>query len=127
LFSIFFLLMFPALLEAAKLLEIFVIDTEGGKALLIVSPSGQSMLVDTGFPGNNDRDTNRIVEAVRAAGIKKLDFLVVTHYDLDHVNNSTCNGCEDPGSHLYRSRTADCGRSEHRQGRRRLPRCCGQG
>jgi competence protein ComEC len=87
LFSVFFLLMFPALLQAAKTLEIYVIDTEGGKSLLIVSPSGQSMLVDTGFPGNNDRDTNRIVEAARAAGVKKLDFLVVTHYDLDHVNN----------------------------------------
>jgi beta-lactamase superfamily II metal-dependent hydrolase len=86
-FSIFFMLMLPALLHAAKTMEIYVIDTEGGKSLLIVSPSGQSMLVDTGFPGNNDRDTNRIVEAVRAAGIKKLDFLVVTHYDLDHVNN----------------------------------------
>jgi len=80
-------LLFPALLYAAKTLDVYVIDTEGGKALLIVSPSGQSMLVDTGFPGNNDRDTNRIVEAVRAAGIKKLDYLVVTHYDLDHVNN----------------------------------------
>ena len=60
LFSVFLLLMFPALLQAAKTLEIYVIDTEGGKSLLIVSPSGRSMLVDTGFPGNNDRDTNRI-------------------------------------------------------------------
>src|SRR5512143_1285564 len=74
-------------LPASKTLDIWAIDTEGGKALLIVSPAGQSMLVDTGFPGNNDRDTNRIVEAARAAGVKKLDFLVVTHYDLDHVNN----------------------------------------
>src|SRR5512144_1049252 len=87
LLSILFLLIFPALLQAAKTLDIYVIDTEGGKALLIVSPSGHSMLVDTGFPGNNDRDTNRILEAARAAGVKKLDFLVVTHYDLDHVNN----------------------------------------
>ena len=77
----------PAFLPAAKTLEMYVIDTEGGKALLLISPSGQSMLVDTGFPGNNDRDTNRIEEAVKAAGIKKLDFLLVTHYDLDHVNN----------------------------------------
>ncbi len=87
LLSILFLLMFPALLHAARTLEIYIIDTEGGKAMLIVSPSGQSMLVDAGFPGNNDRDTNRIVEAARAAGVDKLDFLVVTHYDLDHVNN----------------------------------------
>jgi competence protein ComEC len=87
LLSIFFLLMFPALLQAAKTLEIYVIDTEGGKSLLIVSPSGQSMLVDTGMPGRNNRDTNRILEAAQTAGIKKIDFLVVTHYDFDHVEN----------------------------------------
>ena len=52
-------------LSAAKTLDMYVIDTEGGKALLIVSPSGQSMLIDTGFPGYNDRDTNRIVEAAQ--------------------------------------------------------------
>ena len=66
----------------------WVVDTEGGKALLLVAPSGRSMLIDTGFPGNNERDTTRIVEACNAAGVKKLDVLVTTHYDLDHVNNT---------------------------------------
>jgi competence protein ComEC len=80
-------LAFSSPLPAAKPLEIYVIDTEGGKALLIVTPSGQSILVDAGFPGYSDRDAIRIEEAARAAGIKKFDFLVVTHYDLDHVNN----------------------------------------
>jgi beta-lactamase superfamily II metal-dependent hydrolase len=65
----------------------YVIDTEGGKALLLVSPSGQSLLIDAGFPGFNDRDAMRIEEAAKAAGIRKFDFLVVTHYDLDHVGN----------------------------------------
>jgi len=46
------------------------------------------MLIDTGFPGNNDRDTNRILEACQLAGVKKLDILVTTHYDLDHVSNT---------------------------------------
>jgi competence protein ComEC len=75
-------------LPAAKTLDMWAIDTEGGKALLILNPSGQSMLIDTGFPGNNDRDTNRILEACQAAGVKKIDILVTTHYDLDHVNNT---------------------------------------
>jgi len=96
LLAITLFLLFPALLHAAKTLDMYVIDTEGGKALLIVSPSGQSMLVDTGFPGNNERDTNRIMEAVRAAGVKKLDFLVVTHYDLDHVNNVPATAAKIP-------------------------------
>jgi len=76
-------------LPGAKTFDMWVVDTEGGKAVLLVSPSGQSMLIDTGFPGFNDRDTNRIVEACQAAGVKKLDVLVTTHYDLDHVSNTS--------------------------------------
>jgi beta-lactamase superfamily II metal-dependent hydrolase len=74
-------------LPAARDLEVYVIDTEGGKAMLVVSPSGQSMLVDAGFPGYNGRDADRIAEAARAAGVRQFDYLVVTHYDLDHVAN----------------------------------------
>ncbi len=81
-------LVFAWALPAAKTLDLWAIDTEGGKSVLILSPSGQSMLIDTGFPGNNDRDTNRILEACQAAGVKKIDILVTTHYDLDHVNNT---------------------------------------
>lgn len=77
-----------ATFAAGKTLDVWVIDTEGGKAVLIVSPAGQSMLIDTGFPGSNDRDTNRILEACRLAGVKKLDVLLTTHYDLDHVSNT---------------------------------------
>ncbi len=80
------LLLAPAY-PADKTLEMYVIDTEGGKALLIVSPSGQSMLIDCGFPGFNGRDAMRIEEAAEAAGVKRLDFLVITHYDSDHVDN----------------------------------------
>ena len=36
-----------------KPLDIYFMDTEGGQATLFVSPSGQSMLVDTGFPGQS--------------------------------------------------------------------------
>ncbi len=74
-------------LSAAKTLEMYVIDVEGGKSLLIVSPSGESMLVDAGNPGNNGRDAGRIVDAVHAAGLQHLDYLLVTHYDGDHVGN----------------------------------------
>jgi competence protein ComEC len=86
--SALLVLLFSCTSFAAKTLDIYVIDTEGGKAMMIVSPSGQSMLVDTGFPGFNDRDAIRIEEAARAAGVKKFDFLLTTHYDLDHVNNT---------------------------------------
>ena len=83
-----FCLVSAAAFAAGKTLDVWVIDTEGGKAVLVVSPAGQSMLIDTGFPGSNDRDTNRILEACRLAGVKKLDILLTTHYDLDHVSNT---------------------------------------
>jgi beta-lactamase superfamily II metal-dependent hydrolase len=80
-------LLFVSALTAAKTLDMYVVDVEGGKALLLVSPSGQSMLIDAGNPGNNDRDAARIVEACQAAGVKQIDYMVVSHYDGDHVAN----------------------------------------
>lgn len=65
----------------------YVIDTEGGKAMLVIGPSGRSMLVDAGFPGFQDRDAIRIEQLTKANGIERLDYLVVTHYDVDHVGN----------------------------------------
>ena len=86
--AILFTFLTLAALPAAKL-DMWAIDVEGGKSLLILSPSGQSMLIDTGFPGSNDRDTTRILEACQAAGVKKIDILVTSHYDMDHVGNVT--------------------------------------
>ena len=68
-----------------KPLQIYAIDVEGGQATLIVSPSGQSLLIDTGWPGFNGRDADRIVAAAKVAGVKKLDYVLVTHYHRDHV------------------------------------------
>jgi beta-lactamase superfamily II metal-dependent hydrolase len=74
-----------AILPAAKNLEIYAIDVEGGQATLIVSPAGESMLVDTGWSGHNKRDAERIAAAAKVAGVKKIDYLVITHYHTDHV------------------------------------------
>jgi beta-lactamase superfamily II metal-dependent hydrolase len=74
-----------ALLPAAKNLEIYFIDVEGGQATLFVAPSGESMLVDTGWSGNNSRDANRIAAAAKHAGVKAIDFLLITHFHEDHV------------------------------------------
>jgi competence protein ComEC len=72
-------------LPAAGKLEIYCIDVEGGKATLWVAPSGESMLVDAGWSGHNHRDAERIAAAAKAAGVKKIDFLVITHYHTDHA------------------------------------------
>jgi beta-lactamase superfamily II metal-dependent hydrolase len=64
-------------------LDIYIADTEGGKAALFVSPSGQTLLIDSGNPGG--RDTDRIMAMFADAGIKQIDYLISTHYHVDHV------------------------------------------
>jgi beta-lactamase superfamily II metal-dependent hydrolase len=85
LLAVFLLAGSAALLPAAKNLEVYSIDVEGGQATLVVSPGGESLLVDTGWGGHNKRDAERIAAAAKAAGVKKIDYLVITHYHTDHV------------------------------------------
>ncbi len=80
----------PVVLGAeSKSLQIFFVDVEGGQATLIVSPSGQSMLIDTGWPGFDGRDAGRIISAAKAAGIDRIDYVLVTHFHRDHVGGVT--------------------------------------
>ncbi len=70
---------------ATQTLDIYFIDVEGGQSTLIASPSGESLLVDTGYAGNEGRDSGRVVSAAKAAGIKRIDYLLITHFHGDHV------------------------------------------
>jgi competence protein ComEC len=65
-------------------MDIYWIDVEGGAATLVVSPSGESMLIDTGFEVDG-RDAKRIHAAAQHAGLKKIDYVVISHYHADHV------------------------------------------
>src|SRR3954469_9645923 len=69
----------------ARNLDIYWVDVEGGAATLIVTPEGQSLLVDSGWGVPDDRDAKRIFEVTQRAGLKKIDYLVITHYHGDHV------------------------------------------
>jgi beta-lactamase superfamily II metal-dependent hydrolase len=69
---------------AAQNLKVYAIDVEGGKATLYIAPSGQTLLVDAGYDGNNSRDADRIVAAARDAGVTRIDYLLITHYHSDH-------------------------------------------
>jgi competence protein ComEC len=71
--------------NASKALEIWVVDVEGGKAAIYRSPTGQTAMIDTGFPGV--RDLDRITAALTEAGITQIDYLVSTHYHVDHIGN----------------------------------------
>jgi competence protein ComEC len=86
-------LFLSALLAAAQMrgagLRVYVIDVEGGGATLVVAPSGQSMLIDSGSPGPAAvRDSARIADAMRAAGLTRINYLFTTHYDSDHLGGA---------------------------------------
>ena len=85
--------------QTQKPLDIYFLDTEGGQATLLVAPSGQSMLIDTGFAGNQGmppaagapavtRDADRISAVLKLANVTVLDYVVITHYHGDHVGNA---------------------------------------
>jgi beta-lactamase superfamily II metal-dependent hydrolase len=73
---------------SAKTFDTYVIDVEGGEATLFVSPTGESLLVDTGWPGFDGRDADRILAVAQRAGIKQIDHLAITHYHADHVGGT---------------------------------------
>jgi competence protein ComEC len=79
------LLLFATELQAApSTLDIYFIDVEGGAATLIVTPLGESLLVDSGFPG--ERDPARIAHVAREiAGLVQIDHYITTHWHRDHV------------------------------------------
>ncbi len=71
--------------RTADRLLIYSIDVEGGQSTLLVSPTGSSLLIDTGWPDHNGRDADRIVAAMHDAHITKLDRVLITHFHVDHV------------------------------------------
>ena len=71
--------------ETKNVLRIYFVDVEGGQATLFVTPAKQSLLIDTGWPGYEGRDADRIVGAAKLAGIKKIDYVLITHFHMDHV------------------------------------------
>jgi competence protein ComEC len=82
-FGLVLVLAATALVTAQQPLQIYVIDPEGGKAALWIAPSGETVLIDTGNPG--ERDLVRLKEVFTAAGVTKIDYLISTHYHVDHV------------------------------------------
>lgn len=68
---------------ADKQLDIYWIDSEGGGSTLIVTPAGESVLIDTGNPGG--RDAKRILHVAKdIAGLTRIDHVIITHFHVDH-------------------------------------------
>ncbi|HUB34585.1 MAG TPA: MBL fold metallo-hydrolase [Bryobacteraceae bacterium] len=88
---------------AAANLNVYVIDVEGGKSVLMVSPSGQTMLIDAGWPawGDHASSVGAIVAAAHAAGVKQIDNLLITHYDIDHAGDMPGLTARIPVRHFF--------------------------
>lgn len=71
--------------SAKNALRIYFVDVEGGQATLFVTPAKESLLIDTGWPGHEGRDADRILAAAKDAGITKIDYVAITHFHTDHV------------------------------------------
>lgn len=88
--------------QARRTLDIYVVDVEGGNATLFVSPSGQSVLIDTGNGGAAAaRDSGRIMEAVRDAGLTQIDHLITTHWHGDHFGGMAALAAQIPVKAYY--------------------------
>ena len=83
----------------ARGLDIYFVDTEGGAATLIISPSGESTLIDCGNPG--ERDAERIFRVAKQAGLKQIDNLVITHWHLDHYGGAAALARKLPIKHCF--------------------------
>ena len=83
------------------LLNIYFIDVEGGASTLIVTPAGESILVDAGWPGFGDRDAKRIERAMQLAGVTEIDHMIATHYHVDHYGGIPAIAKAVPVRHFY--------------------------
>ena len=86
---------------ADRKLEIEWVDVLGGAATLIVTPAGESILVDTGWPGFDSRDAKRIKAALDRHGLTAIDHLVITHYHADHYGGVPQLAALVPIRHFY--------------------------
>jgi competence protein ComEC len=83
-----FLIAQAAASEQDGRLDLYFIDVEGGAATLIVTPAGESLLIDSGYPDYGGRDRDRILKVIReVAKLDRLDHALVTHWHLDHYGN----------------------------------------
>jgi beta-lactamase superfamily II metal-dependent hydrolase len=96
----------PASPAAQKTLRVYFVDVEGGQATLFVTPAGESLLIDTGWDGNNGRDADRVVAAAKSAGLTKIDYVLITHFHEDHVGGAPQLAARIPIGTFITARTA---------------------
>jgi competence protein ComEC len=84
-FSLFLAVSLSHAQTKQKALRVLFVDVEGGQATLFVTPAEESLLIDTGWAGNDGRDADRIVGIAKKAGIQRIDYVLLTHFHMDHA------------------------------------------
>jgi competence protein ComEC len=99
---VLFLSICAAVSQAASTMTIYAIDSEG-KAVLTIAPSGETMLEDLGWTGFGNRasTTSQVVDSLKALGIKRIDHLVISHFDVDHIGDISELLAAVPVGHCY--------------------------
>jgi competence protein ComEC len=93
-----------AVVPAADTMDVYAIDTEGGKSMLVISPSGETMLVDLGWTDSGMMaapSTPHIIDALKSIGVTRIDHLVMSHYDIDHIGDLPSLVEAIPVGHVY--------------------------
>jgi competence protein ComEC len=85
--------------QKTKTLDVYWVDSEGGGSTLIVTPANESVLIDTGNPGG--RDPSRIIAAAKAAGLTKIDHVLITHWHTDHFGGAAEVAQQIPFGTIY--------------------------
>jgi beta-lactamase superfamily II metal-dependent hydrolase len=85
--------------QKSRTLDFYWVDSEGGGSTLIVTPNNESVLIDTGNPGG--RDAGRIVSAAKAAGLTKIDHVIITHWHTDHFGGAAEVAAQLPFGTIY--------------------------
>ena len=70
---------------SGKELQVHVFDVGLGDSILVVAPSGKTVLVDAGPTAAG----KKVVEALKRLGVDHLDYFVATHAHADHVGGAT--------------------------------------
>jgi len=91
--------------QKTKTLDVVWIDSEGGGSTLLITPAGESVLIDAGNPGG--RDPARIVRAATDAGLKKIDYLIITHWHADHFGGAAEVGDKIPIGTIFQRAIPD--------------------
>jgi len=67
--------------QFSEKLEVHFLDVGQADSILVQLPNSQTMLIDAG----NNPDANFVVDYIKEAGVKKIDYLVGTHPHEDHI------------------------------------------